>query len=437
MSSKQYRSVLALVSVLLVSMATVVAQSSTGMKFRSGSTLEVTFLSQDPDPVEPGSYVDLRWKVENLGTEELQDVQFMLETEYPFSLNDPKDQTKQLGDVGIQQSGDEAIILHWRIRVDENALEGDNEVRLSYFIDDVGVKLSPFKINIKNKQALLAVEAITLDPQNPSAGQLVNVSIRLHNVVDTSVEDVNVKLDLTDMPLATVGSTNERVIQRIAGEDTVTIPFTLAVDANADAKVHQVPLRIDYANRFGDTFTLNSTFGLRVASAADYLMNLEETEVYTTETKGKVTLSVSNVGKSDLNFVTVELDPTDDYRVLSAPQSYIGNLESDDFETAEFTVYVLKTKATSVELQGNLRFKDAYNDERVEPFTLPLRIYRKGEAKDMGLTASSGIGGVLVALLIVVLLIVQWRRGWKEIRWISSKLRKPDFPIEHPEKRKR
>ena len=212
MSSKQYRSVLALVSVLLVSMATVVAQSSTGMKFRSGSTLEVTFLSQDPDPVEPGSYVDLRWKVENLGTEELQDVQFMLETEYPFSLTDPKDQTKQLGDVGIQQSGDEAIILHWRIRVDENALEGDNEVRLSYFIDDVGVKLSPFKINIKNKQALLAVEAITLDPQNPSAGQLVNVSIRLHNVVDTSVEDVNVKLDLTDMPPATAGSTNEPVI---------------------------------------------------------------------------------------------------------------------------------------------------------------------------------------------------------------------------------
>src|SRR3989344_3612728 len=71
--------------VLLVPL--VAAQSATGMKFRGGATLTVTFLSQDPDPVEPGSYVDLRWKVENLGTQELQDVQFVLDVDYPFSLN--------------------------------------------------------------------------------------------------------------------------------------------------------------------------------------------------------------------------------------------------------------------------------------------------------------------------------------------------------------
>ncbi|HLC67069.1 MAG TPA: hypothetical protein VJK52_05510, partial [Candidatus Nanoarchaeia archaeon] len=314
--------------VLLVPL--VAAQSATGMKFRGGATLTVTFLSQDPDPVEPGSYVDLRWKVENLGTQELQDVQFVLDVDYPFSLNTPADRVKVLGDVGTQQAGDDAIILHWRIRVDENALEGENEVRLSYFIEDAGVKLSPFPVNIKSSQALLAVESVLMDPAEPAPGDLVNVSITLHNIVDTSVEDVKVKLDLQGMPLATIGSTNERVLERISGGERAVIPFTLAVDANADAKVHQVPLRIEYQNRFGDLFALNTTYGLRIGAASDYLINLEETEVYTDGSKGSVTLSVSNIGKSDLNFVAVELQPTDEYQVVSAAQSYLGNLESDD-----------------------------------------------------------------------------------------------------------
>lgn len=427
---------LVLIALMLIVAPLVVAQSATGMKFRSGATLDVTFLNQDPDPAEPGGYVDLRWKVENLGTEELELVQFVLDTEYPFSLNTPTDRVKELGDVGTQQSGDDAIIVHWRLRVDENALEGDNEVRLSYFIDDVGVKLSPFKINVKNRQALLAVDRITIDPERPAAGQLADITIALHNVVDTSVQDVKVKLDLTGTDLAPVGSTNEKVLDRVAAGEMFTIPFTLAVDANAMAKVHQIPLRIEYANRFGDAFLLNTSFGFPVAAGSDYLVNLEQTEVYTANSKGAITLSVSNIGKSDLNFVTVELDPTDEYRVLSAPQSYIGNLESDDFETAEFTIFVPKTKADAVALTGNVRFKDAYNAERVEPFSIPLRLYSSSEAKRMGLV-KNGSGGMLVLLLLVaVLLIIEWRRGWREITWLKGKLRRtPAEQVEHKRKR--
>jgi len=50
------------------------------------ANLKVTFVSQTPDPVEPGKVVEIRWKIENIGSAAAEDVMFELLPEYPFSL---------------------------------------------------------------------------------------------------------------------------------------------------------------------------------------------------------------------------------------------------------------------------------------------------------------------------------------------------------------
>ena len=426
----KYRIYIAFAVLLLVPMG-VFAQTS---QFRNGGSLTVTFLSQDPDPVSPGSYADLRWRVENRGTKDLKDVQFVIDPEYPLILNDPNEGTKMLGDVGTKQVSEDALILHWRVRVDENAIEGTANVRLNYFSEDIGYKLDPFPINIQSRQALLAVDSVEMIPRDPAPGQLVNATILLHNLVETSVEDVKVTLDLSESNLAPIGSTNQKIVQRIDGSETVAVPFTLAVDANAPAKINQIPLRIEYANHFNDQFTLNTSFGVRVAAASDYLMNLESTEVHTANAQGTVTVSISNTGKSDLNFVSIELLPSTDYRVLSTSQVYVGNLQSDDFETAEFSLHVPSTKATTLPLHVRVQFKDAYNEVHEDPVDVQLRLYSSSEARKMGLTSGSSGGWMVVLVLLVIGSIIEWRRRWKEIHWLHDKLRRsPEEPKrKHP-----
>ena len=94
--------------------------------------MEATFLSQDPDPVEPGEYVDFRWKVENAGNEDLVNAYVRLETPYPFSLDDPKKAIKQIGTLSAIQEGERSSIVKFRVRVDENAVEGTEEVKFYY-----------------------------------------------------------------------------------------------------------------------------------------------------------------------------------------------------------------------------------------------------------------------------------------------------------------
>src|SRR3989338_1804843 len=147
--------------------ATIYAQTSdlftsetTATAASARSNIEVTFLSQDPDPVEPGDIVDLRFRVENYGANPIDDVSFTLELGYPFSFVEPEKRIIYLGTLGTRQKGEESAILLWRIRVDQNAVESTEEVKVSYNTDKYGVLLEPFDVRIQGRESVVSVENI-------------------------------------------------------------------------------------------------------------------------------------------------------------------------------------------------------------------------------------------------------------------------------------
>ncbi|MHC1625540.1 MAG: COG1361 family protein [Methermicoccaceae archaeon] len=98
------------------------------------SYLHVTLVNQDPYPADPGGYVDLVFKVENWGVENAEDVIVELEPEYPFSVDPGTDTVRELGTVGCTQKDedDEYILLKYKVRVAEDAIDGESEIKLKY-----------------------------------------------------------------------------------------------------------------------------------------------------------------------------------------------------------------------------------------------------------------------------------------------------------------
>ena len=50
----------------------------------SSSNLRVTLVNQEPDPAEPGSYMDVRFRIENYGSGNAEFVEFEIIPEYPL-----------------------------------------------------------------------------------------------------------------------------------------------------------------------------------------------------------------------------------------------------------------------------------------------------------------------------------------------------------------
>ena len=121
---------------LLVSLtaSAIIIETDSGI-VSDGSYLHVTLVNQDPYPAEPGGYVELLFKLENWGVGKAENVVVELKPEYPFSIDPGTDAIRELGTIGCTQGDDgdeQAFLLKYKVRVDEDAIDGENEIKLKY-----------------------------------------------------------------------------------------------------------------------------------------------------------------------------------------------------------------------------------------------------------------------------------------------------------------
>src|SRR3989344_4134469 len=79
--------------------------------------LSFILLNQDPDPVRPGDVVEVRFKLENDAQETYSNVEVEILPEYRFTLYSGTG-LKNLGKIRASQTGRDAIILSWKLKVD-------------------------------------------------------------------------------------------------------------------------------------------------------------------------------------------------------------------------------------------------------------------------------------------------------------------------------
>jgi hypothetical protein len=91
---------------------------------------KAVFLNQDPDPAEPGKYVELRWKITKYGNGLLEDVTYEILPEYPFSLIPGSSKIQNIGTWSRFSGDDEHYILYYKLKVDSSALEHDYKIKL-------------------------------------------------------------------------------------------------------------------------------------------------------------------------------------------------------------------------------------------------------------------------------------------------------------------
>ena len=89
-----------LILLALPVMAQTIFTTSYEKQIADGPRMRVSLINQDPDPVAPGSYIELRWKIDNLGSTKAKDVTFELIEEYPFSITPGSSALQELGDPG-------------------------------------------------------------------------------------------------------------------------------------------------------------------------------------------------------------------------------------------------------------------------------------------------------------------------------------------------
>jgi hypothetical protein len=386
-------------------------------------------VNQNPDPAEPGGYVEVRFKVENIGRGVAKDVVFEIMPEYPFSLDPGANAKIRIGDIEARQVGEEAYIIYYKLRVDKKAVQGRNAIKLRYSTDN-GVTwkiVEPFDIRIGAHNPILSVDSIELTPEMIEPGKTADVTVKLKNLANSFLKNIRVKfvvlrakytatsLSYEEIPLSPIGSSDEKVIDFLDAGEEKELTFQLIADPDAETGVYKVPLQISYQDSLGTNYSSTSIAGVIVGSSPDMTAIVASSDILRSKTSGNVEVQFINKGLSELKFVNVVLSESEDYDILSNEEVYIGNIDSDDYESADFKIYV-KTDKREISLPFTVEYKDAGNNHYKKELKPKLKIYSEKEAQRAGLKEGNRVVGWIIVVVIVVfgLLIYRWQKKKKK-----------------------
>ncbi|RME54323.1 hypothetical protein D6777_04155 [Candidatus Woesearchaeota archaeon] len=401
--------------------------SATGALFSIGTTdVRVDVLRYDPAPLEPGNVADMWVKVTTQGNtlseiRTLNNVKLEFVNDFPFTAVSDEEKVKSFG---TMQPG-EVRVVKFKIKVDNDANPGTNEVRFKFHYNNDEVTTAPIEVEVQSTSATIAVEKVNLEPKQVLPGQTAKLTISLRNDDLGLLKDITAKLDLSSssLPFAPLKSTTEQKVRSIKPGDMKEIEYDLIALPDADANVYKVPFELTYYDEAGNQFTKSDTIGIIVGADPKLNVALEESDAFSEGMNGKVVVSVSNVGASDVKYVTVRLKQGQGYLILGKKQEYLGNLESDDFETSEFKLYVKDDVKEKVMLNLEIEYRDAYNNLMKEERSLELPVYTRKELRAYNLDGSLKSVYTPIIYILAIFFLYFAVKDWRKHKALDSAMK--------------
>ena len=117
--------------------------------------LDVTMINQDPYPAVPGDYVKLVFQVTGVENPECKSVSFELIEDYPISFDPGDSPLVEIKGGTYVRDYSSYLIIPYKVRIDENALDGENDIEVKYGLTGLDAlhKLETFAIEVDDTRA--------------------------------------------------------------------------------------------------------------------------------------------------------------------------------------------------------------------------------------------------------------------------------------------
>jgi hypothetical protein len=252
----------------------------------------------------------------------------------------------------------------------------------------------------------ITISDISVSPGTIEPGGKAHITVKLENNFDSDVENVAVSVDLSKVPISPDTSSSV-FTEKIKENKNDDFDFTLHAQADAEAGVYKFPLMIQY-DLDGKTVQETSSATLTVNAKPSLSLTADG---YLIAGKNKVTIKITNTGLGQAKFLSVNAGEGN-YKLLSSNEAYIGDLNSDDFDSVSFDINVVKPGTITIPV--TLTYRDFVNNEYEEEDEVSVRIYSQQEAIQLGLVTQNQTGMYIggVAVLIILYLIYRRVRKW-------------------------
>ena len=275
--------------------------------------------------------------------------------------------------------------------------------------------LALFLVSTISFASALVIDSVSMI-NDIKPGETSKISIGLENDGKEDIQDVSVVLDLTNVPFAPFNSASEDSISEIREDKTKYVDFEIIALNNAKSGIYKIPLIISYFEN-GDPIvkTKSSLISVVVDSKPIVDVNIED-GLFLKGKESEVLVKITNKGLSDAKFVEVENRGSVYFSLLSSNKNYIGDIDSDDFDSVKIKVFFKKDAPDKVIFPVTVIYKDDLNKEYREDFSIIVPVYTEKKAIKLGLMEKDNTLNYVVGIVLIIVFYVIYRKLKKKAR---------------------
>jgi len=235
-----------------------------------------------------------------------------------------------------------------------------------------------------------------------SAGDKMKFFVNLTNTGNSKAYSAKVTVSSISAYFTTLGS-SERYFEVIPPNSKDQMEFEIGVNGSTPAGYYPLTITINYLNTNGEAQTpVQKQVGVEVGGSP-VISITPNTNPSPLSAGGTYTLSLqfSNTGTINVRALAVDVS-SEDFEVLSSPESYIGTLNLDDYSTVTYTVYAKNSlKPGRYAVHVSMNFRDAYNVDHNVTQDVLLEIV----SPDVAALTQKPAGMSLTSIFIIVVVV--------------------------------
>lgn len=370
--------------------------------------IQINMLNQDPDPANPGDYLELRFKVTKYGNNVIDDLTFELDPKYPFYFDEIDTPIKSVGKWGGFSEQDEFYTLYYKIKVDKNALEGTYDLDLYNYEGNQNSKVkSTYEIRIgENQDPNLVLGKVTSTPIKLLSDTTQNrINLEILNIGNNKAQQVLTELILPEGFESSYSFSTQDNLGNIESNSQKTSIFYLDIKDTVKPGQNQATLKVSYKKQDSNELkTIEMPISLDIKSQPLFELeniNFNTKQIFPGQTV-KVTFDIKNIGENTIESVSLRaFKETSQPIEFSEKSDFLGTLRQDE-QGQGVIVFDVDDNAETKKYIVDLEIRSIYNDEVfIQEEQMSFFVSQKEKSFD-----TKNIITIVLGLLVVLLFIL-------------------------------
>jgi hypothetical protein len=300
--------------------------------------LNVVMTRYDPYPAEPGKYLTIWVKVQNLGSASAKNLTLELMDTYPFSIDASEDRIRSFGEV----LPTEPVLVEYRVRVDEDSLDGRNPIDLKVSANGRDFFIESLDIYVESKAVDFAIGSLVSEPERlVSDSENNKLTMSLQNIGESVAKLVKAELSLPDGFTPSDSYSDEYSVGNIEAEGSGQAIFYIDIDESVEAGEQLGTLKVFYKDDSDEEYkrkTLQVRIPVRASPAFEIASIGLIPELLGQGMEGvELKLDIRNSGSREAENVNVRVlkEATQPFD-FDEKSSFVGNLDPGETGQAVF-----------------------------------------------------------------------------------------------------